>query len=178
MLSWDDESLSSHFRGAQAVVSCLGNRQPGISQPELKKGWVAHEGSQAIIRAMQEHKIDRVVAMSSVGVEEDFPPMEFIWIAKVILGLLFLTPGLARKAYWDLAMMERIYRNTPLDYLFVRPVGLGEEVLPTGHCPPTEKARGRRRWEHEQTRLRSFHGTRSPTADATQISGSHWKYCS
>jgi hypothetical protein len=30
-------------------------------------------------------------------------------------------------------MMERTYRNTPLDYLFVRPVGLGEEVLPTGH---------------------------------------------
>lgn len=72
---------------------------PGISQPALKKAWVAHEGSQAIIRAMLEHKIDRVVAMSSVGVEEDFPPMELIWIAKAILGLLFLTPGLARKAY-------------------------------------------------------------------------------
>ena len=61
--------------------------------------------------------------------------MEFIWIARVILSFLFIVPGLSRGAYRDLTMMERLYRATTpddVDYLFVRPCGLGEEVVPVG----------------------------------------------
>lgn len=136
---WQDEdeyqtSLQQHFRGADAVVSCLGNRQPGLFEPELKQGWVAAAGNAMAIRAMQQHGVQRVVAVSSVGVEEDWPPMEFFWIAKVILSALFVTPGLVRKAFWDLTHAERAYRQTDsrVDFLIVRPVGLGDEVVPVG----------------------------------------------
>lgn len=161
---WNDKEenlkLWPHFQGAQAVISCLGNRQPGISETELKKGWVATDGNNMVIRALlqqqqQKEKDDkrsggggqetttttlaapcrRVVAVTSVGVEEDWPPMEFFWIAKVILGALFVIHGLARRAFWDLTYMERAYKGTKsdeIDYLLVRPVGLGDDVVPVG----------------------------------------------
>jgi nucleoside-diphosphate-sugar epimerase len=65
--SWKDDSVSDHFQDATAVVSCLGNRQPFVGH------WVAHEGNQAVIQAMQKHKVQRVVALTSSGVEEDWP---------------------------------------------------------------------------------------------------------
>jgi hypothetical protein len=121
--SWSDGDLESHFAGATALVSCLGNRQPFIG------GWVSNEGNQAVIKAMKANEITRVVVISSSGVEEDWPPMEFHWGGKV-LAFLFLTIG--RQAFQDLTMMERAYRESDLDYLLVRPVGIGEEVVPVG----------------------------------------------
>ena len=119
--SWDDESLLDHFRDAGAVVSCLGNRQPFIG------GWESAEGNIVVQRAMKEHNIGRVVAISSVGVEEDWPPLEYFFGGK-ILAFLFRTFG--RSSFKDLTKMERAYRSSDLDYLLVRPVGLGEEEVP------------------------------------------------
>ena len=63
-----------------------------------------------------------------MGIEEDWPPMEFHWTGK-IMECLFLT--FVRKAYNDLANMERAYRAaSDLDFLFIRPVGIGEDVAP------------------------------------------------
>jgi hypothetical protein len=122
--SWNDDNLGSHFAGATAVVSCLGNRQHFIG------GWDSNEGNQAVIQAMKANKITRAVVISSSGVEEDWPPMEFFWGGKIILAFLFLTIG--RQAFHDLTMMERAYRASDLDYLLVRPVGIGEDVVPVG----------------------------------------------
>jgi hypothetical protein len=121
--SWNDDDLGSHFAGATAVVSCLGNRQPFIG------GWVSNEGNKAVIKAMKANKITRAVVLSSSGVEEDWPPLEFHWGGK-ILALIFLTIG--RQAFQDLTMMERAYRDSDLDYLLVRSVGIGDEVVPVG----------------------------------------------
>jgi nucleoside-diphosphate-sugar epimerase len=121
--SWKDDDLGSHFAGATAVVSCLGNRQPFIG------GYVANEGNQAVIKAMKANKVTRAVVISSSGIEEDWPPMEFFWGGK-ILALTFFT--ISRQAFQDLTMMERAYRNSELDYLLVRPVGIGEDVVPVG----------------------------------------------
>jgi hypothetical protein len=119
--SWTDDDLGSHFAGATAVVSCLGNRQPFIGC------WVANEGNQAVIKAMKANKVTRAVVISSSGIEEDWPPMEFFWGGK-ILALMFVT--ISRQAFQDLTMMERALRNSELDYLLVRPVGIGEDVVP------------------------------------------------
>jgi nucleoside-diphosphate-sugar epimerase len=121
--SWKEDNLVSHFTGATAVVSCLGNREPFIG------GWVAQEGNRAVIQAMQANKITRAVVLSSSGVEEDWPPLEFSWAGK-ILAFIFVTIG--RQAFQDLTMMERAYRVSDLDYLLVRPVGIGEDVVPVG----------------------------------------------
>lgn len=123
--------LAKHFHGADGVISCLGHRQPGILNPKLRKqGLVAHVGNKQVIQAMKKAKVERVVVCSSIGIQEDSPPMEFHWGGK-IMAFLFRT--LCRKAFADLTEMELEYKaeeNRGLDYLFVRPVGLGEEVVP------------------------------------------------
>lgn len=123
---WGDKGLLSYFKDATAVISCVGNRQPTFMNVQ-PKSWEAFESNQMVIQAMKEHGIKRAVVMSSMGVEEDWPPMEFHWAGK-IMACFFLT--CVRKAYKDLTNMERAYRSSDLDYLLVRPVGIGEEVLP------------------------------------------------
>lgn len=121
--SWKDD-LTEHFRGATAVVSCLGNRQPFVG------GWESAEGNEAVIQAMKVEGVDRSVVLTSVGVEEDWPPMEYFAPGKYILGFLFMT--IARRSFQDLTMMERAYRASDTDFLLVRPVGVGEEEPPIG----------------------------------------------
>jgi|UPI000581B58F hypothetical protein len=129
--SWNADELSKYFKDATAVVSCLGNRQPFVGH------WVAFEGNNAVVHAMKEEKVARAVVLSSVGVEEDWPPLEFHFAGKV-LAFLFLT--FARSSFRDLTKMEQIYKGSDLDYLFVRPVGIGEEVVPIGSwCVQKEK---------------------------------------
>jgi NAD(P)H-binding len=123
---WNDSSLKSHFQGATAVVSCLGNRQAswmGV-KPD---SWFSLEGNTVVIDAMKEHKVSRAVVMSSMGINEDWPPGEFRWEGKAMSVVFTL---FARKAYRDLAAMENAYRASDLDYLLVRSVGIGEDRVP------------------------------------------------
>ena len=114
-----NEDLSSHFQGAAGVVSCLGNRQPFIG------GWCSHQGNQAVIQTNPK----RVVVLTSVGVEEDWPPISTFFLGRAIMTLIFTVLG--RKMFRDLTLMERAYRaTTEMEYLLVRPVGIGEEVVP------------------------------------------------
>lgn len=122
---WSDASLKSHFKDATAVVSCLGNRQPtwmGVK----RDSWCSFEGNNVVIEAMQEHNVQRAVVLSSMGINEDWPPAEFHWAGKA-MSLIFSV--FARKAYKDLANMENAYRASDRDYLLVRPVGIGEEQV-------------------------------------------------
>lgn len=123
--SWDTETISDHFRGASAVIQCLGNRQVMVGENDAAKG------SEAVIASMKKHGIERAVAVSSVGIGEDWPPLEFFWGGK-ILAFLFSVPFLGGKAYRDLSGMENNYRASDLDYLLVRPVGIGEDIQPVG----------------------------------------------
>lgn len=132
--SWKNDNLAPYFQEATAVVSCLGNRQAFVGH------WVAHQGNQAVIRAiqqqqqqLQQHKLTRVVVCSSVGIEEDWPAMEMFLPGKIFLSVVFMTIG--NILFRDLTAMERAYKATKeeeIDYLFVRPVGIGEEMEPVG----------------------------------------------
>lgn len=119
--SWKTDDLVPHFAGATGVVSCLGNRQP------FTGAWVSNQGNAAVIRAMKDANIKRAVVISSMGVEEDWPPMEFHWGGKILAGL-FMSIGWF--SFRDLTLMERAYRASDIDFLFVRPVGLGEDIVP------------------------------------------------
>lgn len=135
--TWDEadhtETLKRHFEGAAAVVSCLGHRQPGWRNRELlTRGLVAASGNRQVVRAMEETPgLDRAVVMSSIGIQEDWPPLEFHLAGKA-MGLLFKGPS--KKAFKDLNSMELAYKKSSaeLDYLFVRPAGLTENVVPEG----------------------------------------------
>jgi NAD(P)H-binding len=126
--SWKDDttSITPHFQGATAVISCLGNRQSFTGH------WVSAAGNEAVIRAMQQtENLHRVVICSSVGIEEDWPPLEFFKPGYYILSCLFMS--FSYFAFRDLTKMERAYKataETDIDYLLVRPVGIGEDVKP------------------------------------------------
>lgn len=134
-----EELLTQHFKGADAVISCIGHRQPGWKYPELiKKGLVAAAGNKQVIEAMKQNNVKRAVVMSSVGIQEDWPAMEWHWSGK-IMGWLFKGP--CKKSFKDLNEMEEAYKknndktesdNDGIDYLFIRPVGISEDAIPKG----------------------------------------------
>jgi NAD(P)H-binding len=124
--SWEDEaSFLSYFEGAGAVISCMGNRQMTLGDR------VSGVGNTKVVKAMTQYNIPRVVSISSVGIRDDWPPLEFHWSGKV-LSCIFLTVG--RSDYKDLSKGEEAYADSPsaIDYLIVRPVGLGEDIAPVG----------------------------------------------
>ncbi|KAL3941004.1 MAG: hypothetical protein SGARI_000753 [Bacillariaceae sp.] len=71
--------------------------------------------------------LTRAVVISSTGVEEDWPPMEFHWAGR-IMKWLFLGP--CKKTFKDLTAMEKSYKAAgDIDYLFVRPTGISEDAV-------------------------------------------------
>lgn len=116
---WND--ITGHFKGVTAVVSCLGTRQPFFGHR------VATKGSRAVVEAMKVHGVSRVVAMTSVGVGDDKPSLEYHWAGKVMDGM-FAT--ICRRERKDLQGSETCFRESDLDFLLIRPTGLGEDVVP------------------------------------------------
>jgi hypothetical protein len=93
---------------------------------------VGGEGSRVVVKAMNEHKIERAVIMSSVGIQDDWPPLEFHWAGKFI-SFFFTQRMFSRMLpdYKDLSDAEEAFLTSKdIDYLMIRPVGLGEEVVP------------------------------------------------
>lgn len=134
--NWQDfNTLVEHFNNASYVVSAIGNREPW---KELENDWLANVGTTAVVKAMKkaENCTKRVVIMSSVGVNEDWPPMENIpWNAGkyAMMGMVFMTMG--KTSYQDMCDMEKSVikeaeENDALDYLFVRCVGIGPGAVP------------------------------------------------
>jgi hypothetical protein len=115
------DGIESHFQGATAVVSCLGNRQAAIG------GWEAHEGNAAVIQAMKKHGVKRLVVISSICIG---PKFSLHWIAGAMKLVFWLQ---ARPAHKDLIDLEKAVTEESaddLDYLLVRPYGIGEDVIP------------------------------------------------
>lgn len=121
--SWkEDDDILKHFEGANAVISCLGNRQISLGDH------VGGEGSRLVVKAMNQYKIERAVIISSVGIKDDWPPADFHWGGK-IMSCIFMTCG--RKAFKDLTSVEEAFQpSKDIDNLIVRPLGLGEDVVP------------------------------------------------
>lgn len=91
--TWKNEQadLSEHFEGADAIISCLGHRQPGWKYPELiKRGLIAYDGNKQVVAAMKEAKVKRVVVISSFGLRTDTDVVWPHW-ARTFMGCLFAT---------------------------------------------------------------------------------------
>jgi hypothetical protein len=116
------DDLRPHLDNVGGVVSALGNRQP------MYGSRVGAKGTKNLVNAMEAAKIQRLVAITSMGLSEDWPPGEFHWAGDALKWIFRLT-GSNR----DLQGAENaILASTSLDYLLVRPVGLGEERRPKG----------------------------------------------
>lgn len=122
-------NLAQHLQGVHAVISCLGNRKP--FHPDC----IAKVGTQRIVDAMaQQGNAKRLVLLSSAGIADDWPPIEW---SRDGLRLQGFFRTVCWKQYQDLSGAEMAVRqgaeNSPgLDFLMVRAVHLTETAKPTG----------------------------------------------
>lgn len=114
-----DGAIDAAMAGQEVVLSALGLRRAGLnpwarllSPPDF-----ASRTARAIVTAMQRHGVRRVVAVSAAGVAESAGTMN------AVMRLLVATSNLG-VAYRDLAVMERIYAESGLEALCVRPTAL------------------------------------------------------
>jgi len=117
-----EEDIGAAIEGDDAVISCLGNRQPGMER------WCSL-GTKKVIGAMKAKNIPRLVSLSSMGIGKDFlktSPLTILWS-----GLLRTMLRSARK---DLYTLEEDVRKSNLNYALVRPVGLTPSEPPQGSC--------------------------------------------
>jgi hypothetical protein len=122
-------NLDQYMEGVSAVVSCLGNRRP------FHDDCVAKLGTQGIMRALLRQEVTpRFVMLSSVGIAEDWPPMEWSREGQRLQGFF-------RTICWmqyqdlsgaELAIQQGGHTNEEFDFLIVRSVLLDETTKPVG----------------------------------------------
>jgi len=116
------EEIAGAIEGADAVISCLGNRQPQMER------WCSI-GTEKVIGAMKAKKVERIVSLSSFGIGTDFIKTSAI---SVLWRTMLRT--ILRSARKDLLGLEKAVRESGLDYAIVRPVGLTPSEAPQGSC--------------------------------------------
>lgn len=122
----DEAFLRTAIQGADAVLSALGLRMPGIApwhRPEDPT--FASRATTAVVAAMKAEGVSRIVVVSAGGVGESraaVPAFFRVMIATTAL----------RHAYADLARVEQTLLASGLDVCIARPGGLGDG-------PPTRK---------------------------------------
>jgi len=122
------DEIAPHLKGVDAVISCLGNRKP--FHPDC----IAKVGTERILEAMIAAKVDRIAMLSSVGIADDWPPMEWSREGNR-LQAFFRT--ICWVQYQDLSGAELAVRkaeqqSSNLDFLIARPVLLPETTAPAG----------------------------------------------
>ncbi len=116
------EEIAGAIEGVDAVISCLGNRQPQMER------WCSI-GTEKVIGAMKAKKVERLVSLSSFGIGTDFlkiSPISVLW--RTMLRTIL------RSARKDLVGLEKAVRESGLDFAIVRPVGLTPSEAPRGFC--------------------------------------------
>ncbi len=110
----DATALAAAFAGADAVLSALGLKLPGIApwnQPEDKA--FLDTSTAAIVSAMKQAGVQRVVAVSSSGIRDS---------AAILPGFFkaFIAASAMRHVWPALNRMEAAYANSGLQTCCVR----------------------------------------------------------
>ena len=109
--------------GARAVISTYG-------VPYTRdKVTVYSRGAATIVRAMIEHGVERLVCVTSSTLATEHAPGESLFGRRILHPLLRNILG--RTLYDDMERMERIVRDSDLDWTIVRPGGLFDTAEPT-----------------------------------------------
>jgi len=117
------DDLAPFLEGVDAVISCLGNRLP--FHPDI----VAKLGTEQLILAMHQWGCKRLVLLSSVGIGNDWPPMEGCRQGELLAGF-FRT--VCWSQYQDLKGAEQLVQHgtiaSQLDYAIARSVPTNESM--------------------------------------------------
>jgi len=127
----DPAAIESAVEGADAVLSCLGPNS-------LSEAGIVSRGTSAIVRAMQNNLVRRVVVISASPISSvrspgrPNPPSHDPgedFLMRNLVGPFF--KAVLRKHYADLALTEDILRDSGLDWTVMRPVWLRNRSLGT-----------------------------------------------
>lgn len=116
----DARALDGALEGADAVLSSLGMKRVNPANPWSPLASPADFNSrsaEAVVAAMKRAGVGRVVAVSAAGVGDSARAMNLLMrvlVARSNVGV----------AYRDLAVMERVYAESGLDWLTPRPTRL------------------------------------------------------
>lgn len=97
----------------EAVMSAIG-------APDKSREPVRSEGTQNIIRAMEEANVRRFISISTIGVGDSRETLPFLY--KYILVPLFL-----RHAFADHEIQENYIKQSQLDWTIIRPAALTDD---------------------------------------------------
>ena len=109
------DSFADALQGSEAVVSAIGK------ESVLRRVSLYSEGTSNIIRAMDEHGVSRLVAISSGGTYPGWDSNNAMFY-ELLIKRVFL-----RRVYADMKRMEEVIMDTDLDWTIVRPSGLSED---------------------------------------------------
>lgn len=120
--AFDPGSVEEAVRGVEAVVSVLGGEpsNPLKARRPADPNGPASAGARNIVRAMREHDVRRLVYQSAWGVGESKENRD-------LFGTVFmdaLVPLLLRDDYADKEAAEEEIRNSGLEWVIARPMGL------------------------------------------------------
>jgi len=118
-----ERKIRESLEGVDAVISCLGNRQPKMER------WCS-VGTKKVINAMKANNIRRLVSLSSMGIGKD----DFLKATALTCLWTIMLRTILRSVRKDLTSMEEEVLGSDLDYVLVRPVGLTPSEPPRGSC--------------------------------------------
>ncbi|KYF71336.1 NAD(P)-dependent oxidoreductase [Sorangium cellulosum] len=108
----DAEQVSRAVAGHDAVLSALGSRGLGPTR-------VYSEGIVNVLRAMKEHGVRRLIAVTAAGIDEQ---QSALWFRLLVKPLL-------RNRYSDMVRMEEAVRQSDVAWTLVRPPKLTDGRL-------------------------------------------------
>lgn len=118
---FDPDFLQSTFAGADAVLSAIGLRLPGLSPfAKAEIPGLLTRSTPVIVRACEAAQVSRLVAVSAGGVGDSRAWMPGFF-------KLFIALTAMRHAYRELEEMERCYAASGLEVCCPRPTGLTDE---------------------------------------------------
>ncbi|MBW4710189.1 SDR family oxidoreductase [Roseobacter sp. YSTF-M11] len=103
----DLSTVSTAVAGHDVVVVTLG---AGMSRKNL----IRSTGTLAVIQAMQEQGIDRLICQSTLGAHESWSNLNFFW-KRIMFGALL------KPVFRDHELQEALVRASGLDWTIVRP---------------------------------------------------------
>ena len=105
--------VADALKGNEAVISVVGNSTRAVV---FKSTTVISEGVKNIIKAMKQHKVKRLLFISSFGLNESIFLPQKIFIRIVL-----------RNIFAEMPRQEKMISQSGLDYTIVRPARLTDE---------------------------------------------------
>jgi putative NADH-flavin reductase len=106
----DRNSIASALNGASAAISVLGNK---TGKALFKPITVISRSLPAIISAMRQSRVDRLLFVTSFGINS-----EMFWLEKLLLRTVF------RNLFADLPAQQKLIQESGLNWTIVRPARL------------------------------------------------------